>query len=66
MGVNLMGAVYTTKAFLNRMIERNHGHIVNVASVMGLTGSKNMTDYAASKFGLVGFTESLRQDLLST
>ena len=45
------------------MIEKNHGHIITVASVMGITGARNMADYSASKFGAIGFSESLRQDL---
>ena len=66
MGVNFFGQVYLIKAFLPKMLERNQGHILNVASVMGLTGASHMTDYCASKFASVGFTESLRQDLRST
>ena len=39
---------------------------VNIASLMGITGVRHMTDYCASKFGSVGFSESLRQDLSDT
>lgn len=45
------------------MIENNHGHIVNVSSVCGLQGGYKLTDYCASKFAVVGFTESLRVEL---
>jgi len=45
------------------MMERNHGHIVNIASSTGLLGLKNLTDYSASKFGVVGFTEVLNLEI---
>ena len=47
----------------NAMLEQNHGHIVNIASVAGVVGTNKMTDYCASKFGNVGFTESLEYEL---
>ena len=53
----------TVKAFLPDMTSRNHGHIVTIASVAGLVGSCKMTDYCASKFGAVGFAESLEYEL---
>lgn len=45
------------------MLENNHGHIVNVSSVCGLQGGYKLSDYCASKFAVVGFTESLRLEL---
>lgn len=45
------------------MIERDSGHIVTIASIAGLVGSPGLMDYSASKFGAVGFDESLRQEL---
>ena len=45
------------------MIERNHGHIVNIASSAGLAGVTGLADYCASKFAAVGFDESLRCEL---
>ena len=53
----------TCKAFLPGMIERNHGHVVNIASSAGLIGVNGLADYCASKFGAVGFDESLRMEL---
>ena len=47
------------------MIERNHGHVVNIASSAGLSGVTGLADYCASKFAAVGFDESLRYELLS-
>ena len=52
-----------TKHFLPGMIHLNHGHIVNVASVAGYFGSNKMADYCASKYAVVGFTESLKEEL---
>ncbi|KAI8850307.1 hypothetical protein BC829DRAFT_369011 [Chytridium lagenaria] len=64
--VNLMGPMWIVKAYLPHMLTRNKGHIVNVASVMGMSGARSMVDYCASKFGLVGFNESLRQEVHNT
>lgn len=47
------------------MIERNHGHLVNIASSAGITGVAGLADYCASKFAAVGFDESLRSELHS-
>ncbi|AMT93040.1 short-chain dehydrogenase [Brevibacterium linens] len=61
--VNTMALYWTTKAFLPGIRERNHGSIVNIASAAGLTGVAKQTDYSASKWAAVGFTESLRGEL---
>jgi all-trans-retinol dehydrogenase (NAD+) len=45
------------------MMERNHGHIVSIASSAGFIGVNGLADYCASKFGAVGFDESLRLEL---
>lgn len=63
MDVNFFGHVIFTKHFLPSMIERGEGHIVNIASSAGLQGFPKATDYNASKFAEVGFTESLRMEL---
>ena len=47
------------------MLERNHGHIVSIASSAGLVGVNGLCDYCASKFGAVGFDESLRMELVN-
>jgi all-trans-retinol dehydrogenase (NAD+) len=62
-GVDALGLFWMTRAFLPAMIERNSGHIVNVASAAGLVGSCEETDYAASKHAAVGFDEALRMEL---
>uniref|UniRef100_A0A673BGH7 Retinol dehydrogenase 10-B-like n=1 Tax=Sphaeramia orbicularis TaxID=375764 RepID=A0A673BGH7_9TELE len=52
-----------TKAFLPQMKSKNHGHIVTVASALGLFSTACVEDYCASKFGAVGFHESLTHEL---
>lgn len=63
MEVNTMAHFWTCKAFLPGMMERNHGHIVNIASSAGYLGVNGLADYCASKFAAVGFDESLRFEL---
>jgi len=57
--VNLLGVYYTTRAILPGMIERKSGDIINIASTAGLRGAAVTSGYSASKFGLLGLTESL-------
>jgi all-trans-retinol dehydrogenase (NAD+) len=61
--VNTLALYWTTKAFLPRMVERNSGHIVTIASASGLIGVSKLVDYSASKWAAVGFDESLRVEL---
>ena len=61
--VNLHSLFWVTRAFLDGMINRDHGRIVTVASAAGLIGPARMTDYSASKFGAFGFNEALRNEL---
>jgi all-trans-retinol dehydrogenase (NAD+) len=61
--VNTFALYWTTKAFLPGMIERDRGSVVTIASAAGLTGVARQTDYSASKWAAVGFTESLRGEL---
>jgi len=63
---NLAGVIYVTKAFLPAMIKRNSGLILNVSSTSGLEGRDGQTAYAASKWGVRGFTESLTLELAKT
>lgn len=60
---NFLGAVYCIKEVLPSMIRRRSGHIVNMASVAGKIGTPNMASYCASKFALVGLSESLYHEL---
>jgi NADP-dependent 3-hydroxy acid dehydrogenase YdfG len=62
--INVMGVVHGIRAFVPRMIERGKGgHIVNMASVSGFVGAPGMATYSASKFAVVGLSESLRNEL---
>lgn len=62
---NLTGAFNTTRAVARGMMKRRSGRIVNVASVVGLTGNRGQANYAASKAGLIGFSKSVAQELAS-
>lgn len=66
MGVNFWGVVHGTKAFLPALLERPEGCIVNISSVFGLWGPPGQSAYAASKFAVRGFSESLRGELTGT
>ncbi|WP_286885232.1 SDR family oxidoreductase [Aneurinibacillus sp. UBA3580] len=63
MDVNYFGVVRCTKVVLPHMLERRSGHIVNVASVAGKLATPKSSGYSASKFAVIGFTQSLRQEL---
>jgi NADP-dependent 3-hydroxy acid dehydrogenase YdfG len=62
--VNLLGLLYCTHATLPVMGEGGGGHIVNVASVAGRQASLGSAVYAMTKFGVVAFSEGLRQEVL--
>lgn len=66
MQVNYWGMVYCTYAFLPGMLERDSGHIVNLSSISGKLGTVRHTAYAASKFAVAGFSDSLYFELLGT
>jgi 3-oxoacyl-[acyl-carrier protein] reductase len=59
---NLKGAFHTTRAVIKGMMKRRSGRIINVTSVVGLTGNKGQANYAASKAGLIGFTKSVAKE----
>ncbi len=61
--VNLIAPFLFTKYVIPSMIKNRSGHIINISSVAGLNGFKTGTAYSASKFGLNGFSESLREDV---
>jgi len=61
--INLMGAYYITRAFLPQMIERKIGDIINISSTAGLNGNAMTSAYSASKFGLIGMTDSLMKEV---
>lgn len=61
--VNLFGVYYTTRAVLPQMIERQTGDIVNISSTAGQKGAAITSAYSASKFAVMGLTESLMQEV---
>jgi NAD(P)-dependent dehydrogenase (short-subunit alcohol dehydrogenase family) len=63
METNLRGIFFACRYVLPSMIERKRGHIINIASIAGRVGSANRAVYCASKFGVVGFTESLAEEV---
>ncbi|WP_336760550.1 SDR family oxidoreductase [Paenibacillus sp. USHLN196] len=65
METNLFGLIAVTRAVLPMMREQKQGLIVNLSSVSGLSGFPGYAPYAASKFAVEGFTESLRHEMSS-
>jgi 3-oxoacyl-[acyl-carrier protein] reductase len=63
--VNLTGAFLVTKAVSKAMMRQKQGSIVNISSVVALTGSAGQANYSASKAGLLGFTRSLAREFAS-
>ncbi len=64
--INLKGVIYTSKAFIHGMMKSDSAHLVNVSSTSGLKGRDDQAVYVASKFGVTGFTDSLKADLADT
>lgn len=62
-GVNLKSAFNLTKAVQKYMIKQRGGSIINMSSVVGVSGNAGQANYAASKAGLIGFTKSVAQEL---
>lgn len=61
--VNLMGTYYVTRAVLPAMVEQNSGNIINIASTAGEKGFATGSAYCASKFAMLGLTESVLQEV---
>ena len=61
--VNLMGMYYVTKEVLPHLIEKNEGDILNVSSTAGLSGNAQTSAYSASKFAVIGMSESLMKEV---
>jgi NAD(P)-dependent dehydrogenase (short-subunit alcohol dehydrogenase family) len=60
--VNLTGTFNCTKAVIDGMLERNYGRIVNISSVIGRMGNRGQANYAASKAGIIGLTQTLAKE----
>ncbi|MBI5599673.1 MAG: 3-oxoacyl-[acyl-carrier-protein] reductase [Deltaproteobacteria bacterium] len=65
MAVNLKGAFNSTKAAVKVMSKNRYGRIVNIASIVGLTGNPGQANYSASKAGLIGFTKTVAREFAS-
>jgi short-subunit dehydrogenase len=63
--VNLLGVIATVKAFLPHLVASGDGHVVTVSSVGGIMGQPGLSAYSAAKFGVRGFTETLRSEMLA-
>jgi short-subunit dehydrogenase len=63
MNINFWGVVHTTRAFLPHLARRREAHIVNLSSIFGIVAPPGQTAYAAAKFAVRGFSESLRHEL---
>ena len=64
--VNVFGLVVCTKAVLPYMVNKNEGHIINIASLAGKIATPKSSAYAATKHAVLGFTNSLRMELANT
>jgi 3-oxoacyl-[acyl-carrier protein] reductase len=62
LNTNLKGAFLVTRAFSRAMIKARTGRIINLSSVIGLIGNAGQSNYAASKAGLIGFTQSCARE----
>jgi NAD(P)-dependent dehydrogenase (short-subunit alcohol dehydrogenase family) len=63
LGVNLWGVIHGVRAFVGRMVEQGEGHVVNTASMAGLTSAPMMGPYNVSKHGVVTLSETLAAEL---
>lgn len=63
--VNLIGTFNVTKNVLSYMLKARSGRIINISSVVGISGNAGQTNYAASKAGIIGFTKSLAKEVAS-
>ncbi len=63
LGTNLTSIFRLSKAVLRRMMRERRGRIVNVASIVGVTGNPGQANYAAAKAGMLGFTKSLAREV---
>ncbi len=60
--INVFGMMYLTRGLLPGMIDRGYGRVINIASVAGVYGNANMTDYSATKGAVLAFTKALAKE----
>lgn len=63
LNTNLSSIFYLCRAVIRKMIKARYGRIINVTSIVGVTGNPGQTNYAAAKAGLIGFSKSLAQEV---
>ncbi len=63
--INLVGTFNVTKNVISHMIKSRSGRIINISSVVGISGNAGQTNYSASKAGIIGFTKSLAKEVAS-
>lgn len=63
--VNLVGTFNMTKNVISYMMKARNGRIINISSVVGISGNAGQTNYSASKAGIIGFTKSLAKEVAS-
>ena len=63
--VNLVGTFNVTRNVIPLMIKQKAGRIINISSVVGVSGNAGQTNYSASKAGIIGFTKSLAKEVSS-
>lgn len=65
MDTNLKGTFLTTKAVVRKMMKKRYGKIINISSIVGVSGNVGQGNYSASKAGIIGFTKSMAQEMAS-
>ncbi|MBB6260228.1 MULTISPECIES: 3-oxoacyl-[acyl-carrier-protein] reductase [Paenochrobactrum] len=65
LNVNLTSVFNLTREITHPMMRRRHGRIINISSIVGVTGNPGQANYCASKAGLIGFSKSLAQEIAS-
>jgi short-subunit dehydrogenase len=66
MGINFRGPLNCVRFFLPHLLQQENAHIVNLTSIFGVAAVQERAGYCASKFALIGLTETLRQELRSS
>lgn len=65
LAVNLSAVFFLTRALTHPMMRRRYGRIINISSIVGVTGNPGQTNYCAAKAGVIGFSKSLAQEIAS-